>query len=66
MPDHIVLTIILTGFEFIALVTIIALTIKEKRIKKKRCADYRKYRRNIKMAVNTSLYDYYANVGKNK
>lgn len=57
--DHIFLAIIIAIFEIIGIAVLAFDKIRAKRAQKQREAAEKKYRRNIKLAVNTSVWEHY-------
>lgn len=64
MGDHMVLAIICAVMESVAIAGIVFDNIRTRRTEKRRQAAEKKYRRNLKLAVNYSINDYYAEVGR--
>lgn len=64
IEDHIVLAIVCAGVQAVAIAGIVFDNIRIRRIQKKRKAAEKKYRRNLKLAVNYAINDYYAEVGR--
>lgn len=59
LEDHIVLTIIIAVVQAVAIAGIIFDNIRTRRTEKRRKAAEKKYRRNIKLAVNTAAWEHY-------
>lgn len=64
MGDHMVLAIICAVVQAVAVAGIVFDNIRTRRKEKQRQAAEKKYRRNLKLAVNYSINDYYAEVGR--
>lgn len=59
LEDHMVLAIVCAGVQAVAIAGIVFDNIRIRRIQKKRKAAEKKYRRNIKLAVNTAAWEHY-------
>lgn len=64
LEDHMVLAIICAVVEFTAVAGILFDNLRARRIQKKRQEAEKEYRRNVKLAINHSIMDYYAEVGR--
>lgn len=64
LQDHIVLAIIIAIFELTGIAVLAFDKIRAKRVQKQREAAEKKYRRNIKLAVNTAVWEHYGRCGR--